>query len=89
MRLLERDMAEERPAVFNPKTLRMLSEAFDRAWDIFLRRGQLTPKNLHTSRSRLAQLIIEEAKKGELNSHVLARSAIGKLQEGNPFTKGE
>ena len=79
--MLKRDMAEE--------TLRMLSEAFDRAWNIFLRRGLLTPKNLHTSRGRLAQLIIEEAKKGELNSHVLARSAIGKLQQGNPFAKGE
>jgi hypothetical protein len=73
-------MSENRAGVFDPKTLRILSEAFDKAWDSFLRRGELTPRNLHTSRSRLAQLILDEVRKGDLDSHVLARSAIDKLR---------
>jgi hypothetical protein len=60
-----------------------LSEAFDKAWDAFLRRGELTPMNLDTSRERLAKLIFQEVKQGELNSHLLARAAIDKLRQAD------
>jgi hypothetical protein len=76
-------MIENRSGVLNPKALRVVGEAFDRAWDVFLKRGELTPKNLHSSRSRLAQLILEEAKKGDLNPHLLARSAVARLRHGD------
>jgi hypothetical protein len=82
-------MFENRGGVFDPDTLRVLSEAFDKAWDAFLRRGQLTPANLHTSRKRLAQLIFQEVKHAELNSHILARSAIDKLRQGEVSERGE
>ena len=75
-------MVENRAGVFDPNTLRVLSEAFDKAWDAFLRAGELTPANLHTSRERLAELIFQELKQGNLNSHTLARSAIDKLRRG-------
>jgi hypothetical protein len=76
-------MLENRAGAFDPRTLRILCDAFDKAWDAFLKRGELTPQNLHTSRERLALLILQEVKQGELNSHALARSAIGKLRQAD------
>jgi hypothetical protein len=79
---------ENRAGVFEPDTLRVLSEAFDKAWDAFLRRGGLTPANLHTSRKRLAELILQEVTHGELNAHRLARSAVDKLRQGGFSDRG-
>jgi hypothetical protein len=35
--------------VFEDKDLNTLGKAFDRAWDLFLRKGLLTPQNLQES----------------------------------------
>jgi hypothetical protein len=59
----------------------MVGKAFDRAWDNFLKKGLLTPHNLHDARNRLAERILRSVLAGERDEWRLARDAVAHLQE--------
>jgi hypothetical protein len=62
--------------VFEDKDLNTLGKAFDRAWDLFLRKGLLTPQNLQESRQFIAKRILERARAGDRDEWKLARDAL-------------
>lgn len=62
--------------VFEDTELHTLGNAFDRAWDRFLRTGRLTPDNFAQSREMIANAILEYARRGERDEWRLARHAI-------------
>jgi hypothetical protein len=64
-----------------------VGRAFDRAWDSFLKKGLLTPYNLHQSRSRLAERILRSAFYGERDEWRLARDAVAYVQEVGPAVR--
>jgi hypothetical protein len=63
---------------FPPEQLDRLSRALDIAWDMFLRSGLLTTRNIDTARTTLAFAILESAAKGEHNPRRLAISAVAR-----------
>ena len=62
--------------LFEEDDLRRLGQAFDRAWDRFLRTGMLTAANLHLSKEILARRILDAARIGERDEWRLARDAF-------------
>jgi hypothetical protein len=65
---------------FPPEQLDRLSRALDIAWDMFLRSGMLTRRNIDTARTTLAFAILECAAKGEENPRRLAMSAVARYE---------
>ena len=65
---------------FPPEQLDRLSRALDIAWDMFLRSGLLTTRNIDTARTTLAFAIMEGAARGEHNSRRLAISAVARYE---------
>jgi hypothetical protein len=63
---------------FPPEHLDRLSWALDIAWDMFLRSGLLTTRNIDTARTTLAFGILECAARGEQNPRRLAISAVAR-----------
>ena len=57
-----------------------VGKAFDRAWDSFLKKGLLTPHNLHDARARLAERILRSVLAGERDEWRLARDAVADVQ---------
>src|SRR3954468_15421643 len=62
--------------VFEDNDLSTMGRAFDRAWDLFLRRGLLTVHNLDVSRQFIAKQILEKARAGDRDEWKLARNAL-------------
>jgi hypothetical protein len=79
--------------VFEDTELHTLGNAFDRAWDRFLRTGRLTPDNFAQSREMIANAILECARRGERDEWRLARHAFFGLCElkfpGTPLRSSE
>jgi hypothetical protein len=65
---------------FPPEQLDRLSRALDIAWDMFLRSGMLTTRNIDTARTTLAFAIMECATRGEHNPRRLAISAVARYE---------
>ena len=78
---------------FPPEHLDGLSCALDIAWDMFLRAGMLTTRNIDTARTTLAFGILECAARGEQNPRRLAISAVARydavaqVRRGRPTTR--
>jgi hypothetical protein len=62
--------------IFDDDDLKKLGNAFDRAWDRFLRTGMLNPKNFQRSQDTLARSILMHAWNGEHDEWRLARHAF-------------
>jgi hypothetical protein len=67
--------------VFEDDDLSTIGQAFDRAWDLFLRRGLLTPHNLDDSRHFIAKQILEKARAGDRDEWKLARNALARWSD--------
>jgi hypothetical protein len=65
---------------FPPEHLDRLSRALDIAWDMFLRSGLLTTRNIDTARTTLAFGILECAARGEQNPRRLAIGAVARYE---------
>ena len=63
---------------FPPEQFDRLSRALDIAWDMFLRAGMLTTRNIDTARTTLAFGILECAARGEQHPRRLAISAVAR-----------
>jgi hypothetical protein len=64
------------PMVLEDEDLHRLGNAFDRAWDRFLRTGMLSAANLQPSQEILARRILDHARAGERDEWRLARDAF-------------
>ncbi len=62
--------------IFDDDDLKKIGNAFDRAWDRFLRMGMLNPKNFQRSQDTLARSILMHACNGEHDEWRIARHAF-------------
>ena len=74
--------------VFEDNDLSTMGRAFDRAWDLFLRRGLLTVHNLDVSRQFIAKQVLEKARAGDRDEWKLARDALARW-ERRPLETGQ
>jgi hypothetical protein len=74
--------------VFEDNDLSTMGRAFDRAWDLFLRRGLLTVHNLDVSRQFIARQVLEKARAGDRDEWKLAHDAIARW-ERRPLETGQ
>jgi hypothetical protein len=72
----------------NERDLALLGNAFDRAWDSYLRSGLLTPENLTDSRKLLAARILRCHHFGERDEWRLARDAVTYVRQLEPIGRG-
>jgi hypothetical protein len=64
---------------FSGSECRILADALDKAWEIFLKTGRLTATNIDTARGALAYAIMEAAAVGERNPRRLAIAAVARM----------
>ena len=74
---------KKHPAVFNAEEVRVLTAAFDQAWQLMERSGVRFGTDGHAEdvREVLAKHIIEAAKQGERNSQRLIEAALVGLHQ--------
>jgi hypothetical protein len=77
--------APEDAAAFDPGTVRILSDAFQAAWQSLLATGTTFHNDAHVAQTReiLARCIIEMAKLGERDLRRLCDAALAHLAEAN------
>jgi hypothetical protein len=70
-------------AAFDPETTRILTTAFDKAWDKFKSSGSALAGDAcaPSTRALLAKQIIETARQGERNIDRLVATGVAYLQE--------
>jgi hypothetical protein len=70
---------------FDPETIQILVAAFDEAWKTVHTSGApfASERYVETARQVLAKSIIDEATRGERDSHALSRSALLRLAHSN------
>ena len=70
---------KKHPAVFNPDEVRVLTAAFDKAWQLIEASGAKFESDAHAESVRevLAKHIIEAAKQGERDPQRLIEAALG------------
>jgi hypothetical protein len=61
---------------YGSEDCQVLSQALSRAWDIFVKTGRLTSRNLDTAKAALSYAILEAAAKGERDPRRLAMFAL-------------
>jgi hypothetical protein len=57
----------------------VLSLALDKAWEIYLRTGRLTPSNVDVAKAALSFALLDAAEAGERNIRRLAVAAVGRM----------
>jgi hypothetical protein len=69
---------KKHPAVFDPNEVRVLTEAFDQAWQLMEASGAKFENDSHAEEVRevLAKHIIEAARQGERDSQRLIEAAL-------------
>jgi hypothetical protein len=68
---------------------RLLAEALDHAWAIFLKRRGLTPENIDTAQAALSYAILDAASQGEYNVRRLAIDAVKKIDDFQPQIRAQ
>jgi hypothetical protein len=68
---------------FDPETVRILTEAFDEAWQSLEKSGAAMDGRAQETRDRLAKCIIELARTGERNRRLLRDNALLRLTQEN------
>ena len=69
---------------FDSETTRLLGEAFDAAWKKAQASGAFTDEaSTKAARERLAKRIVELARRGERNHHLLVEGALGYARTPN------
>lgn len=58
---------------------KLFAKALDQAWEIFLKTGPLTSRNVDVAKAALTYALLEVAEKGERNSRRLAVAAVGRM----------
>lgn len=65
--------------VYDSDDCRILAEALDQAWAIFLRTGRLTTQNIDVAKAALTYALLEATQKGERNCRRLAVAAVARM----------
>lgn len=65
--------------VYDAEDCKTLSEALDKAWEIYLRTGRLTAQNVDIAKAALAYALLDAAETGERNVRRLAIAAVGRM----------
>ena len=70
----------------------ILSQALDKAWETYLKRGRLTATNIDVAKGALSYALLEAAEAGERNIRRLAIAAVrrvakyeGKLRDARSY----
>jgi hypothetical protein len=66
-------------SVYNAEDCKVLAEALDKAWEIYLRTGRLTVQNIDVAKAALTYALLDAAEKGERNVRRLAVAAVGRM----------
>jgi hypothetical protein len=64
---------------FDDEECGLLADGLEKAWEIFLKTGGLTAKNVDIARAALAYAVLECAAAGERNPRRLAIAAVAKM----------
>jgi hypothetical protein len=78
-----------RPIVFEPDNLKELGEIFDQVWAYAAIDFGDHPEQIETARIRLATIILDLAKDGQLGRHQITRTALRLIYQARPSTTGE
>ena len=68
-------------ASFEPDELRMLGEVFDQVWAIVALDFGADPDEIEAARMRLATIILDLAKDGQLGSHQISGTATRLIRQ--------
>jgi hypothetical protein len=64
---------------YDANDCRVLSQALDEAWEIYLRTGRLTGTNIDVAKAALSYALLDSAEAGERNIRRLAIAAVGRM----------
>jgi len=75
--------------VYDSEDCNVFSKALEHAWEMFLRAGRLTSRNLETTQAALSFAIFHAAANGEKNPRGLAKAAYARIDTYEPRIRQE
>jgi hypothetical protein len=73
-----------RPTMLEPDSLKVLGEIFDQVWACVSPEFEDNPDRIEETRIRLATIILELAKDGQLGGHQIAATAKRLIRQARP-----
>ena len=79
-------MEKDFMASFSSEDILVLVGAFNRAWDNFVRTGEINSQNLVASQAEIARSICHHASEGVRDERRLAQQALAELNQRHGFS---